>query len=32
VDRREFDQEKILSMAYQEYIKTIDDEQRVSGS
>ena len=32
VDRREFDQEKILSMAYQEYIKTIEDEQRVSGS
>ena len=32
VNRREFDQEKILSMAYQEYIKTIDDEQRVSGS
>jgi ribose transport system ATP-binding protein len=32
VDRREFDQEKILSMAYQEYIKTIDDEQRIGGS
>ena len=32
VDRREFDQEKILSMAYQEYIKTIEDEQRVGGS
>ena len=32
VDRKEFNQEKILSMAYQEYIKPIDDEQRVSGS
>ena len=28
VDRKEFNQEKILAMAYQEYIKPIDDEQR----
>jgi ribose transport system ATP-binding protein len=30
VDRKEFNQQEILSMAYQEYIKTIDSEQRDS--
>jgi ribose transport system ATP-binding protein len=30
VDRKEFNQEEILSMAYQEYIKTIDAEPRDS--
>ena len=28
VDRKEFDQEKILSMAYQGYIKPVEEEQR----